>query len=124
MLLWLEDAPVFGVDKDEDVASFIDKIITCRKPENNDSLLELVNRQVHRHCHACRKKSKSVCRLNFPQPPMRSTEILYPLDDSIPPEVASNAKLKWKDIKTKLKDLKEGEDISFDEILTNLGFFN
>ena len=29
MLIWLENAPVFGVDKDEDVIVFIDQIITC-----------------------------------------------------------------------------------------------
>ena len=34
MLIWLEDAPVLGVDKDEDVSSFIDKIITCSKPND------------------------------------------------------------------------------------------
>ena len=84
MLIWLENAPVFGVDKDEDVIAFIDQIITCSKPENNATLLELVNRQTHRHSHTCPKKSKSVCRFNYPQLPMRSKQILYPLDDDTP----------------------------------------
>lgn len=66
MMIWLEGAPAFGIDKDEDVTSFIDKIITCAKPKDNANLLELVNRQTHRHSHTCRKKSN-------PQPPMRST---------------------------------------------------
>jgi hypothetical protein len=35
MLIWLENAPVFGVDKNEDVIAFIDRIITCGKPEND-----------------------------------------------------------------------------------------
>ena len=56
MLIWLENAPVFGADKDEEVIAFIDQIITCRKPDNDPKLLELVNRQTHRHCHTCRKK--------------------------------------------------------------------
>ena len=56
MMLWLEDAPVFGVDKDEDVISFIDKIITCETPSDNAELLDLVNRQTHRHSQTCRKK--------------------------------------------------------------------
>ena len=76
MMLRLEDAPIFGVDKDEDVISFIDKIITCETPSNNAELLDLVNRQTHRHSHTCRKKSKSICRFNYPQPPMRTTQIL------------------------------------------------
>ena len=88
MLIWLENAPTFGEDFDGDVVSFIngdvvsfiDKII-CGKPNDNPDLLALVNRQVHRHSHTCRKKSKSVCRFNHPQPPMRSTKILYPLDE-------------------------------------------
>ena len=49
MLIWLENAPIFGEDSDWDVISFIDKIITCEKPTENHELLALVNRQVHRH---------------------------------------------------------------------------
>ena len=56
MLIWLENAPVFSVDKDEEVIAFIDQIITCNKPDNDPKLLELVNRQTHRHSHTCRKK--------------------------------------------------------------------
>ena len=54
MLIWLEGAPVFGVDKDEDVVAYIDSIITCRKPDNNMELLDLVCRQTHRHSHTCK----------------------------------------------------------------------
>jgi hypothetical protein len=56
MLIWLENAPVFGVDKDEDVVNFIDQI-TCRKPDNDTELFDLVNRQTHRHSHTCQKKT-------------------------------------------------------------------
>ncbi|CAB3990458.1 ATP-dependent DNA helicase PIF1 [Paramuricea clavata] len=38
IVIWLENAPVFGVDKDEDVVNFIDQIITCRKPDNDTEL--------------------------------------------------------------------------------------
>ena len=119
VLIWLENAPVFGVDKDEDVTAFIDKIITCRKPVNDSKLLQLVNRQTHRHSHTCRKKSKNVCRFNYPQPPMRSTQILYPLDDTSQ-TVIRNRKSLWKDIKNKLNDLKEGKDITFDQLLKEM----
>ena len=121
MLIWLENAPVFGVDKDEDVIAFIDQIITCTKPENDSKLLELVNRQTHRHSHTCRKKSKNVCRFNYPQPPMRSTQILYPLDDDTSQTVIRSRKDMWKGIKNKLKDLKEGKDITFHQLLEELG---
>ncbi len=52
MMIWLEGAPVFGVDKDDDV-TFIDQIITCQKPNDDPDLLDLVNRQTHRHSHTC-----------------------------------------------------------------------
>ncbi len=56
MLIWLENAPVFGVDKGEEVIAFIDQIITCSKPDSDLKLLELINWQTHRHSHACQKK--------------------------------------------------------------------
>jgi hypothetical protein len=86
-------------DSDCDIVSFIDKIITCEKPTENAELLPLVNRQVHCDSHTSRKKSKSVCRFNYPQPPMRSTNILYPLD------VDDNEFYDYKFIKN---DMKEG----------------
>jgi len=82
MLIWLEDAPQFKIDSDADVTSYIDNIITCQKPIDNPELLKLVNRQIHRHSHTCRKNTKSECRFNYPHP-MRQTEILYPLDTDI-----------------------------------------
>ena len=120
MLIWLENAPTFGEDSDCDVVSFIDKIITCEKPTENPDLLALVNRQVHCHSHTCRKKSKSVCRFNYPQPPMRSTKILYPLDIDMDDNEVDQHKDTWKFIKKHLNDMKEGEDITFDQLLVNL----
>lgn len=42
MLIWLENAPIFGIDEDEDVTAFIDKIITSSKPDNDSKLPEMV----------------------------------------------------------------------------------
>ena len=58
MLIWLEDAPVFGVDNDALVTNFIDNIISCQWPDDNTELQKLVNRQIHRHSHTCKKKSR------------------------------------------------------------------
>ena len=118
MLIWLERAPTFGEDFDGDVVSFIDKIITCEKPNDNPELLALVNRQVHRHSHTCRKKSKTVCRFNYPQPPMRSTKILYPFDEDH--NELERHKETWNFVKKYLNDMKEGENITFDQLLVNL----
>ena len=108
MLIWLKDAPVFGVDNNDKVIAFIDKIISCKKPTDDDELLKLVNRQVHRHSHTCRKKSKAQCRFNYPQPPMRTTKIL----DSLNTENMQESELKehknnWKSIQSYLNDLKK-----------------
>ena len=121
MLIWLENAPSFGVDFDHEVASFIDQIITCRKPTSNPELLNLVNRQLHRHSHTCRKKSKSVSRFNYPQPPMRSTIILYPLDTHDMEDIElEKHKNNWRSIENNFNDMKEGENITFDQLLLNL----
>lgn len=66
MLIWLKDAPVFGVDGDDAITAFIDNIISCQKPSNNIELRNLVNRQIHGHSHTCKKKAKRECRFNFP----------------------------------------------------------
>ena len=50
---------------------------------------------------------------------MRSTQILYPLDDDTSETVIKSKKELWKDIKNKLNDLKE-EDITFDQLLKEL----
>ncbi len=121
MLIWLENAPEFGEDWDCDVASFIDKIITCEKPAENSELVALVNRQVHRHSHTCRKKSKSVRRFNYLRPPMRSTRVLYPLDTvDMDDNEDEQHKDTWAFIKKHPNDIKEGEDITFDQLLVNL----
>ena len=120
MLIWLEGAPQFCIDSDADVISCIDKIITCQKPTENPELLKLVNRQIHRHSHTCRKNTKSECRFNYPQPPMKQTTILYPLDTDMPQSEIKTHKDTWKSIKVHLNDMKEGEDISFHQLLLDL----
>ena len=97
-LIWLEDAPVYGCNDDNDVTTFIDKIITCKKLDNDPELALLVNRQIHRHCQTCRKKSKAECRFNFPQPPMKSTTILHPLGDDVSQTEIRKHKDTWKNI--------------------------
>ena len=80
MLIWLDGAPEFQVKSGAEVTGLIDNIITCQKPTDNPELLSLVNRQVHRPSHTCHKNTKTECRFNYPQPPMRQIKILYPLD--------------------------------------------
>ena len=120
MLIWLKDAPVFGVDEDDAITAFLDNIISGQKPSNNPQLHNLVNRQIHRHSHTCKKKAKKECRFNFPQPPMRSTKILYPLSGNMPSNEIKHHKESWKAINKHLNDLKEGKEITFDQLLIDL----
>ena len=120
MVIWVPGAPEYQVQSDTEVTAFIDKIITCHKPTDNPQLLDLVNRQVHRHSHTCHKNTKAECRFSYPQPPMRKTSILQPLDTDIPESKIKAHKATWKLIKKHLDDIKEGEDISFDQLLSDL----
>ena len=62
-------------------------------------------------------REEKICRFNYPQPPMRSSKILYPLEENTSPILVKSSKELWKEIKNTLNDLKEGKDISFDELL-------
>ena len=62
-----------------------------------------------------------MCRFNYPQPPMRSTKILHPLDiDNMDDDELDQHKDAWQFIKKYLNDMKEGEDITFDQLCINL----
>ena len=52
---------------------------------------------------------------------MRSTQILHPLNDNTSQTVMRNKKDLWKYIETKLNDLKEGKNITFNQVLEKLG---
>ena len=61
MLIWLDSAPVLGVNDEAIVTDFIDQIISCKWPVDDLELQKLVNRQIHRHSQTCRKKNKNEC---------------------------------------------------------------
>lgn len=74
--IWIENGPIIGIDKDEDVVNFIDKHITCRLP---DQLLEpelyalVIKYQLHKCTDSCIRKrftghcSIKYCRYGFPK---------------------------------------------------------
>ena len=71
--------------------------------------------------HTFRKKSKNECRFNYPQLPMSEIVIMYPFDvDEISQNELKAHKESWKNLKQYLDDLKEGKDITFDELLAEL----
>ena len=114
MLIWLGNSSTFREASDQEGTSFIDKTITCKKPGSDAVPLKMVNLQIHKRSHIWRKKSRSECRFNYPQPPMRETTILCPLDAGIAQSLRKMYEDALKNIKQRLNDEKEGQDITFD----------
>ena len=117
---YLKDAPVYGIDSNNDVIRYYDKIISCSKdvePENK----EYIKYQMHRHTKTCLRGKRKKCRFGFPQPPMPETIILEPFtkDDEEEEELG---KQNWKKIKKVLDEFKLAEDvtITFHELLEQL----
>lgn len=78
MLLWLQNAPTYDKDKDnEELIKVIDELITCRYDPKNP----LMAFQRHRHTHTCYKSKNKMklCRFHFPKYVMPRTMILEPL---------------------------------------------
>ena len=109
MLTWIEGAPKFGENSDEDVCRFVDNTISCSKPTDDCVLDDLVSRQVHNHSFTCKQKFKKQCRFHFSQPPMKTTQIFYPLMDSDQISDINQYKAIWKRINEQLNAMKEGE---------------
>ena len=79
-LLWIENAPKYGISPLNEDIEFIDRTITCKLP-NTDILLSdgEIDLQRHKHTHTCcKRKSFRRCRFGIPYPPMVQTQILEP----------------------------------------------
>jgi hypothetical protein len=111
-LLWIEGAPIYGVDNNSDIEQFVDKYITCNTDHLDPKLAK-----VHRHYHtrSCRKRKNSHCRYNFPVLPMRATRIIEPvsLEDNVVVE-------KSKSLFAFLEQGGFDEMMSFDAFLTHV----
>ena len=83
MVVWVENAPRYNEESEDEVIEFIDKYISCEvPPESDEELHEIVTSvQTHskNHTKSCRKGGK-VCRYNFPKPPSNRTFICEPVD--------------------------------------------
>ena len=53
-LFWIKDAPQYEKDSNEEVVTFVDKFITCCKPNSSGEMENLVNLQMHRHAKLAR----------------------------------------------------------------------
>ncbi len=66
-LLWVANAPIYGLDSNNAIENFVDKYISC---DNNKLVPNLCEAQTHHHKKTCRKKNECICQFNFPWPPM------------------------------------------------------
>ncbi|XP_071172145.1 uncharacterized protein [Mytilus edulis] len=124
-LFWVENAPKYGEDNNEEVMSFIDKYVTCEIPDEKvDKELHDIVMAVHQHSKnhskTCKKKG-TVCRFNFPRPPSTKTFISEPSkpdkdtkkDEKVAKEILSGL---WKVIKEH-----ENENLDVSEIFNKSG---
>ena len=121
-LFWIKDAPQYEKHSNE-VVTFVDKFITCHKPDSSSKMETLVNLQMHRHAKTCKRSGNNVhvCRFNFPLPPMPRTIILKPLEESYHDEKESKLiKENSEKFKQILDSMKYSEDISFEDFLEKL----
>ena len=115
ILIWVEGAPSYKQDSNEDIVKYIDQFVSCSAvPE----LKDLIDLQVHKHAKTCRKKGHPICRFGFPLPPFRKTVVLEPLEEEI-----DKYKGMYKDIQKKIDDLltiENVENMTFDKFLAEV----
>ena len=113
-VIWVKNAPKYGINSNSEVCAFIDKYITCEIPDNDEMLKELVlTLQQHKHSSYC--KCGKACRFHFPKPPSYKTLIAEPSDNEDDIKQATNILSKVR------KQLVDGNiDICLDELLADI----
>jgi hypothetical protein len=119
-LLWIKNAPMYGVHTNEKIEQFTDIYISC-----DVSLLlnPLQNAQQHQYTCTCKKKNHVVCRFHYPLPPMHATKILEPF------QINGNYPFSQQYLQTQAKKISifkrflKNDDISFFEYLNSLNLY-
>ena len=94
-VLWIKDAPKYGIAMNADVCDFIDQYVSCAIPAEECKLKELVlSLQQHKHSSYCKRNKQ--CRFNFSHPPSPKTTIAEPTsDDKVPKNVCKRYALSY-----------------------------
>ena len=127
MLVWIKNAPLLNTSSKEDIIDFIERNITCKRPEEKDgsneehnTLAELVKFQLHRHSHTCKKGNSRKCCFNILLPPMKETQILEPIDPEDDTVDIVELRKSWQKIQDFLDGLDLGSRMTFGEFLQKL----
>ena len=110
MIAWVENAPKFNVNFEEDIVAYVDKYLQCCIDDQD--MENLVDMQIHKHSRTCRKKQDKICRFGYPLPPLSKTMILEPLQID-----KDKYTILYQEIQKKMNDQKEGYDMSYDMFL-------
>lgn len=122
-IFWIEDAPKFEENSDEEVVEFIDRYVTCEIPDQTEDrelhdIVMAVQQHSKNHSKTCQKRG-TVCRFNFPRPPSEKTFISKP-NELIEKHEEQLAKERlsvlWDTVKNN-----EQENISASELLNQAG---
>ncbi|XP_062599574.1 uncharacterized protein LOC134261132 [Saccostrea cucullata] len=111
MIVWIENAPKYQENTEQEIVNYVDNYLKCEKNEEND----LTDLQVHKHSQTCKKRGKAVCRFGFPLPPLEETLILEPLECDV-----DKYKKMYDDIQKQLNDMKNGCDLPYKELLSTV----
>jgi hypothetical protein len=107
--------PGHRTNYNENVIELIDKLITCKLPEDDEELLKKVTEvQKHGHSKSCRKY-KNFCRFGFPRLPSDETIIASPLPSNLPDDEAKQITEKATEILMKAHMFLEGTDMTEEE---------
>lgn len=123
-LFWLNDAPQWDRQecaKIEEVVKFIDAHVTTDVDRLTDN--DLKDYQTHKHTRTCERelKGSKICRFNLPKPPMKRTEILFPLDETFSRSEINLHRQNFQKIKDSLNEMDaEAANITFEEFLQTL----
>ena len=113
MIVWVENAPKFGTNTDDDIAAYVDEYLTCSNED--EEINNLIDLQIHNHSRTCNKKQDKICRFGYPLPPLPKTMVLQPLDENV-----DEYRKKYKDLQSKMNSEKTGYDMTFHEFLASV----
>ncbi|MES9883788.1 MAG: hypothetical protein ABW185_23290 [Sedimenticola sp.] len=117
MLAWVEDAPNFETNSEDEIQAFVDKHITCSIPGDDEDLSNLLGHvQKHTHSVACRKHGKK-CRFHFPRPLVRRTIAASPPAEPVPSHQQEIYTDTLQDVQEQLEKLDINTNMSFDTLL-------
>jgi hypothetical protein len=74
-LLWVANAPIYGLDSNNAIENFVDK---CISYDNNKVAPNFCETQTHCHQKTCRKKNQAICQFNFPWTPIEKLQNFEP----------------------------------------------